>query len=246
MRKSIWTLTLSGLVAAGLAAPAASAATASKQETIGIGTGGVIGAVAGGPVGFIVGAAIGAKLGDTLHQKDREIDSLATTLDDSRDTIENLEANVDGLKSDVESVTRDLQEARRVSRPELVSLLQAGIAMDLLFRTDEHVLTDTTGGRLDELARTIAGMPDIHIQLDGFADERGASEYNLALSEKRVETVRNLLLAAGVDDSRIRTTAHGETPAQDDSIDSLALERRVSIRLYIDDSPAFASNPSAP
>ncbi len=243
MRNTIWTLTLTGLVAASLAAPAASAETASKQETIGVGTGAIVGAAAGGPVGFIIGAAIGAKLGDTLHQKDSEIDSLATTLDRSRDTIENLEANVGVLKSDIDGVVRELEDARRVSRPELVSLLQAGIAMDLLFRTDEHVLTDTTGNRLIDLAQTLAAMPDIHIRLDGFADERGASDYNLELSKKRVESVRELLVAAGIDHGRIQTTAHGESQAIDESIDSLAFERRVSVRLYIGESPSFASNP---
>lgn len=243
MRNIIWTLTLTGLAATSLAAPVASAGPASKQETIGVGTGAVVGAAAGGPVGFIIGAAIGAKLGDTMHKKDREIDSLATTLDSSRDTIENLEASVGGLKSDIDFVARELEEARRVSRPELVSLLQAGIAMDLLFRTDEHVLTDTTGNRLGELARTVASMPDIHIRLDGFADERGDSDYNLELSNKRVQSVRELLVAAGIDDSRIQTTAHGESKAMDESIDSLAFERRVSVKLYIDESPSFASNP---
>ena len=243
MRNTIWTLTLTGLFATSLAVPAAHAAQASKEETIGVSTGAVVGAAAGGPVGFIIGAAIGAKLGDTMHSKNSEIDSLATTLDSSRDTIENLESNVDGLTSDIETVARELEEARRVSRPELVSLLQAGIAMDLLFRTDEHVLTDTTGSRLNELAKTVASMPDIHIRLDGFADERGDSDYNLALSEKRVQTVRELLVAAGIEDGRIQTTAHGESPAIDESMDSLAFERRVSVKLYIDESPSFASNP---
>ena len=86
-------------------------------------------------------------------------------------------------------------------------------------------------------------MPDIHVRLDGFADERGAADYNLTLSEKRVEFVREQLVAAGIDESRIRTVAHGESAAQDDTADSFALERRVSLTLFIDGSPALASNP---
>ena len=43
--------------------------------------------------------------------------------------------------------------------------------MDLLFRTDEAALADTTGSRLYELATTLAAMPGIRVQLDGFADE---------------------------------------------------------------------------
>lgn len=241
MRNTIWTLTLTGLVAASLAAPAASAETASKQETIGVGTGAIVGAAAGGPVGLIIGAAIGAKLGDTLHQKDSEIDSLATTLDRSRDTIENLEANVGVLKSDIDDVVRELEDARRVSRPELVSLLQAGIAMDLLFRTDEHVLTDTTGDRLAQFAGVLSQMPGIRVRLAGFADERGDEAYNLELSKKRVEFVRDQLVAAGIAPERIGTSALGESPAVDATPDSYALERRVSMTVFIDESPSFAS-----
>ena len=239
MRKLIWTITILGLV---MAAPAAHAA-ASKEETIGISTGGVIGAVAGGPLGFMLGAAIGAKVGDTLFKKNTEIESLNASLDNSQESVGDLEYDVQKLNSNVDTLSDQLQQMRRVARPEVVSLLQAGIAMDLLFRTDEYSLADTTGGRLAELASTLASMSEIQVQLDGFADERGAASYNQVLSQKRVEFVREQLIAAGVDPSRIKLSAHGEAPAQDDSVDSFALERRVSLTLFIDSSPSFASNP---
>ena len=56
--------------------------------------------------------------------------------------------------------------------------MQAGIDMDLLFRTDEFALTDTTGDRCAQMAATLANMPSVSIQLDGFADERGDAAYN--------------------------------------------------------------------
>ncbi len=236
MRKLIWTITALGLV---VVAPVANAGKASKEESIGVGTGGVIGAVAGGPVGFIIGSAIGAKIGDTLHKKESKIAALSASLDDSRTNVSNLNTNIDTLSG-------ELQQMHRVARPEVVSLLQAGIAMDLLFRTDEHVLADTTGGRLADLATTLGSMPEIQVQLDGFADERGDSGYNQRLSQKRVDFVRAQLVSAGVEPSRISYSAHGEAPAQDDSVDSFALERRVSLTLFIDDTPAFASNPEHP
>jgi outer membrane protein OmpA-like peptidoglycan-associated protein len=239
MRKLIWTITALGVIAA---APAAHA-NASKEESIGVGTGGVIGAIAGGPVGFMIGAAIGAKIGDTMYQKNGEIETLNVSLDDSRSTVGDLEYDLDALHTDVDTLSDELLELQRIARPEVISLLQAGIAMDLLFRTDEYVLADTTGGRLAELAGTLAAMPDIQVQLDGFADERGDASYNQQLSEKRVEFVREQLVAAGVDVSRIRHSAHGEAPAQDNTVDSFALERRVSLTLFIDNTPAFASNP---
>jgi outer membrane protein OmpA-like peptidoglycan-associated protein len=86
-------------------------------------------------------------------------------------------------------------------------------------------------------------MPDIYIRLDGFADERGDADYNQVLSQKRVDYVREQLISAGVESSRISVAAHGEAPAQDDTPDSYALERRVSLHLFIDDTEAFASTP---
>ena len=75
-------------------------------------------------------------------------------------------------------------------------------------------------------------------------DERGDEDYNLKLSEHRVEFIRDQLIAAGVHPSRIQVAAHGEAPAQDATDDSYALERRVSLTLFIDDSQSFAQNPN--
>ncbi len=106
------------------------------------------------------------------------------------------------------------------------------------------MLADSTSDRLARLAGTLATMPDIRIKLDGFADERGDEHYNFGLSEKRVNHVREQFVTAGVDPGRIDMTAHGESIAADNSADSYALERRVSVKLFIDDSQSLASNPN--
>lgn len=213
-------------VAVAAYAPAATAKP-SKEENIGVGSGVIIGAIAGGPVGAIIGAAIGAKVGDTMHQKNAEIETLSGSLDATRNDVRALNRNIDALNT-------DLERYQQIDRPQLISLMQAGIEMDLLFRTDEYALAATTGDRLAALARDVAQMQDLHVQLDGFADERGDADYNLELSRKRVEFVRDQLVAAGIHPSRIQVMAHGEAPAQDSSVDSYALERRVSMTLFID------------
>jgi outer membrane protein OmpA-like peptidoglycan-associated protein len=239
MRKTLSTI----LVLALITASPAFAAAASREENIGVGSGAIIGAAAGGPIGFIIGAAIGARIGDKAHQKSETIDDLSGSLKASRGDVASLQHEVRTLNGDIDSLSAELGRIQEIDRPELLNLMQAGIAMDLLFRTDEHVLADTTGGRLAELASSVAAMPDIRVQLDGFADERGDSDYNLKLSQKRVEFVRDQLVSAGVKPSRIQVSAHGEAVAQDDTVDSYALERRVSLKLFIDHSPSFASNP---
>jgi outer membrane protein OmpA-like peptidoglycan-associated protein len=240
MRKTISAITAFALVTM---APFAAHAAASKQESIGVGTGAIVGAAAGGPVGLIVGAAVGAYLGDNMHRKTDEIETLSAELAASRSEVASLEGDIDRMDRNLDTLSAELQRLQQYSSQEMVSLLEAGIVMDLLFRTDEAVLADTTGSRLHELATTLAAMPGIQVQLDGFADERGDERYNQQLSEQRVNFIRDQLVAAGVDASRIAAVAHGESPAQDESIDSYALERRVSLKLYTDGVTSFAANP---
>jgi outer membrane protein OmpA-like peptidoglycan-associated protein len=237
-----------GLVAltvlAALAAGPASAETrTSKEEATGVGVGATVGALAGGPVGFIVGAAAGAWLGDNFSRKKQEVMALSGSLDEAESRLVNLELQVDRLGDERQTTEIELARLRALAKPELLGLLQTGIEMDLLFRTDEDVLANTTGSRLTQLATTLATLPDVYIQVDGFADERGDASYNQALSTRRADYVRDVLTAAGVTPARIKVAAHGESPAIDGSIDSYALDRRVSLTLYVEDSASFASNP---
>lgn len=236
-------LLVSGIIACLAAGPAVAATKASKQETIGVGMGATVGALAGGPIGLVVGAAIGAKLGDEFHQKDVEVVRLDSSLKSSQSRVSELERNVDALNAGIDRLNGDLQRMHASARPELLSLLQAGIEMDLLFRTDEHELPDSTRGKLAELSASLAAMPDVQLKLDGFADERGDSTYNQDLSAQRAKYVRQVLEENGVDGDRIQLSAHGESPAADATADSYALERRVSLTLFVQDPPSLAANP---
>lgn len=238
------TFIITALLAGTLATPGfAAAESASREEKVGVGAGAAIGAIAGGPVGLIIGAAIGAKIGDEFNQRNGEVDALGTSLNASETRAADLRGDVETLNRDVEQLTSDLHRMQQVARPELLSLLQAGIEMDLLFRTDEDVLTSETGGRIQQLAASLAGMQDVRIQLDGFADERGDESYNQELSARRVQNVRQMLVASGIKPSRINISAHGESPVDDKSLDSFALQRKVSLTLYLGDEQSFAANP---
>jgi outer membrane protein OmpA-like peptidoglycan-associated protein len=240
MRTKLIVITLAACLAAG---PAFAASTASKEETIGVGVGATVGALAGGPIGFIVGAAIGAKLGDEFHQKDEQVDSLAGSLQASATRVRTLETEVQALNADIDALGGDLQRMRAMARPELSSLLESGIKMDLLFRTEEHELADSTAERLAGLAASLAAMPDISVHVDGYTDERGEAAYNRDLSVRRAEYVRDLLTANGVPAERIQVSAHGESPTVEDTADDYALQRKVSLTLYVEDNPSFAANP---
>lgn len=222
-------------------AGASAHADSPREERIGVGVGATVGAVAGGPVGAIIGAAIGAKLGDSYAGKNERIATLSASLDSREREVGNLERTVAGLNRDLSVLDSDLRRLQAQARPELLSLLEAGIEMDLLFRTDEDVLGKDTQSRVSQLATTLAAMPDVIVQLDGYADARGDEDYNRDLSARRARSIRDLLVAGGVADGRIRVTAHGERPSTDPTADGYALQRKVSLTLSVDAS-ALAAN----
>lgn len=80
-------------------------------------------------------------------------------------------------------------------------------------------------------ARYLLENPSATIVLEGHADERGTREYNIALGERRAESVRRLMVAYGVAPQQIRIVSYGEErPAvagYDES--SYTLNRRVEI-----------------
>ena len=241
MRTKLTVITLAACLAAS---PAFAASKASKEETIGVGVGATVGALAGGPVGFVIGAALGAKIGDEFHEKDEQVDTLTGSLQASSTRVAELETQVQALNDDIDALGSDLERMRATARPELASLLESGLRMDLLFRTEEHVLAGSTSERLAGLAATLAAMPDIRVNVDGYADERGTDAYNQDLSVRRAEYVRDLLTANGVPEQRIQVSAHGESPAAEPGADNYALQRKVSLTLYVDENPAFAANPN--
>ena len=59
-------------------------------------------------------------------------------------------------------------------------------------------------------ARYLSAPPQRHVLIQGNTDERGTSEYNLALGEKRAEAVRRELTLLGVSDSQIEAVSLGK------------------------------------
>ena len=59
-------------------------------------------------------------------------------------------------------------------------------------------------------AKYLAEHPNRSVRLEGHADERGSSEYNLALGQRRAEGVKKMLLVGGVKDGQIESVSYGE------------------------------------
>ncbi len=84
----------------------------------------------------------------------------------------------------------------------------------VFFETDSTNLTASARATLENQANWLDQYPNLGITIEGHADERGTREYNLALGERRANSVKNYLIALGVSPSRIMTLSFGkERPA---------------------------------
>jgi len=63
---------------------------------------------------------------------------------------------------------------------------------------------------LQEKAEFLKNNPDIRIRIEGNCDERGTSEYNLALGERRADSAAKFLVSLGISPDRIETISYGE------------------------------------
>jgi peptidoglycan-associated lipoprotein len=58
--------------------------------------------------------------------------------------------------------------------------------------------------------KRLAGDRALHVRLEGNTDERGSAEYNVALGERRAQSVKRALLLQGATESQLTTVSYGE------------------------------------
>ena len=106
------------------------------------------------------------------------------------------------------------------------------------FAFDRAELTDYARGILDSASQVINQLAGQHaslkVQIDGHTDAIGSPGYNVALSERRANAVKQYLVRKGVDASRIETQGFGLTKpiATNDTAEGRALNRRAEVRTH--------------
>lgn len=98
--------------------------------------------------------------------------------------------------------------------PDIETLIsqwnRAGVLQTVYFGYDSSELSDSSRRILRENAEWLKAQPDVNVLVEGNCDERGTIEYNLALGERRADSVRGYLTKLGVERSRIRIITYGE------------------------------------
>jgi peptidoglycan-associated lipoprotein len=109
------------------------------------------------------------------------------------------------------------------------------------FEFDRAALDQKAMETLKQNAEWIGKHPDIKMQIEGHADERGSTEYNLALGERRAHAVVNVLVEMGIPKARLSTISYGEEKpvAPGSTEEAYAQNRRANfVPLRQDSAPA--------
>ncbi|MDX1738162.1 MAG: peptidoglycan-associated lipoprotein Pal [Alphaproteobacteria bacterium] len=97
----------------------------------------------------------------------------------------------------------------------------------VFFDFDRSDLSSEAQSALAKQAAWLLQYPQVVIQVEGHCDERGTREYNLALGERRANSVKEYLMSLGVNGDRISTISYGkERPAVDGSNDEAWAQNR--------------------
>jgi peptidoglycan-associated lipoprotein len=81
---------------------------------------------------------------------------------------------------------------------------------DVYFDYDTDAIRPDQQSSLQGDAQFLGQHPNIQFTVEGHCDERGSTEYNLALGDRRASAVKNALIQAGVAAGRVKTISYGK------------------------------------
>lgn len=189
-----------GVVISSLALAGCATDGGGTQPTLGkTGAGAATGAILGGVLGNVLGAkgarteatVIGAAIGAAVGG------GIGYALDSQEQAFRRQLAQ--------ETAAREV-EIQRV-RNDMLKLI---VANDVLFNFDSAVLNPGFRSSLQKIAEVMNTAPGSTIRVIGYTDSTGSETYNLQLSQRRAEAVRQGLIDYGVSPSRLIAEGRGE------------------------------------
>nr|PZN57380.1 MAG: hypothetical protein DIU61_02265 [Bacteroidota bacterium] len=124
-------------------------------------------------------------------------------------------------------------EPRTINRTVALRKLAVGVSgvlRNIYFDFDKWSFKSESYNELNKLERMMQQNPNIRVEISGHTDNIGTKAYNMYLSRKRAEAVKDFLTSKGIDARRIKATGYGETrplASNDDEREGRELNRRV-------------------
>jgi len=190
-------------------------------------TGAAGGAVAGAMIGYntgshdaksaIVGGLLGAALGGAIgYSMDEQANEMARALGTgvNNDPLAALDPNNTIIVS---------------KHPNYVKIM---FRDSMMFATDSARLQPSAKNKVKKVGQLLANYPQTVVGVAGFTDNTGGYEYNQRLSQRRADTVANLLTVNGR--PYTKGCSYNKAIAPNNSARNRALNRRVEVYLYAD------------
>lgn len=212
MKKILVVVLAAAVAAVGCAAPQTKTGKGAMYGTAG---GAAAGALAGQLIGkdtkgTLIGAALGAAIGGLAGA--------------------GVGNYMDKQEADFRQALGGSEAAQVTREGDLLAITLKG---DVTFDTNSTVVRPGLYNEIDRIAQVMVQYPETQIVVQGHTDSSGSDEYNQRLSERRAETVKNLILQRGVDSSRITSMGYGESMpvASNNTPEGRQMNRRVEIRI---------------
>lgn len=112
-----------------------------------------------------------------------------------------------------------------------VGIQSEEVIFNVLFDSDNNTISSDTKDTLNRHAETLINNPEIKAALEGYSDSTGNDDYNLELSGKRAESVKDYLISRGVPSDNLNVVPKGGTDrfAEGSTQEALAGNRRVRL-----------------
>lgn len=169
---------------------------------------------------------------DKSEEFEEEIARLDKKVDDLKDEVEGME------KYDPTVVPAAVQEYvtnyvdDSVSNFNTVESLISDEYIRVFFDFDEDMPNSSSVGDISTLVNFMKNNPDQSIELIGMTDVLGSDSYNDGLSTRRANNVKEILVASGVDESRIEARGKGKNPVYNSKNEFIRmLARTVTVKL---------------
>ena len=145
----------------------------------------------------------------------------------------------EGFSFHSDTLTFDQKEQAKTYTLKKVQPAGSLTLKDLLYELDQYKLQDDYVPVLDSIATSLKKFSNLRIIIESHTDARGDRDYNLQLSQKRAESVRDYLVSKGIAADRVGAVGKGESQLLNECLDGVRctddqhrINRRTEIKLY--------------
>ncbi len=147
--------------------------------------------------------------GEELENDSAPIDD-QSQVDGSSGSLDTTGSDASGLEGSDDTILAPIVEEQMSAREMLDEPGSPLGNRTIYFDFDSAKISDESLALLETHGNFVAGNGDVSVRLEGHTDERGSREYNIALGDRRAQSVRRVLLFQGASVDQLDTVSYGE------------------------------------